>query len=101
MFRPAHGKLYVPQSGSLEFIVSVRYLLRTHRFRQAVETLQRAFGQQSSDVSEVVSRCTVRNARSPRTGTQRQSFHTGFADDLLRRLQQGGPEIAMVITFWL
>ena len=89
MFRPAHGKLYVPQSGCLEFIIGVLYVLQTHGFRQAVETLDREFGQQPGEVSEVVSRRPVRNTRFPRTGTKRQSFDPGFPNDLLRRLQQG------------
>jgi len=101
MFRPTHGKLNVTKAGRLEFVVCVLYLLRTHRFRQTIETLDREFGQQPGNISEVVSRRTVGNACSPRAGTERQSFDTGLADDLLRRLQQRGAEIPMVIAISL
>ena len=39
MFRPAHRKLYVAESGGFEFVVCLFYLSQAHGFGQPVETL--------------------------------------------------------------
>jgi hypothetical protein len=63
MFRPLHRELYVPQPGRLEIIVCIFDSLRIHGLRQPLESLGSQFGQQAGDISEVVSRRTMRDPR--------------------------------------
>jgi hypothetical protein len=98
VFRPMHRKLYVPQSSCFEVVLRILHLLRIHGFGKSLEALSSEFGQQTREVTKMVSRGTMGNARLTRTGAQRQSLHAGVPYDLLRGFQQGGAKVSMVIS---
>ena len=98
MLRPLHGELYVSQSGRFEIIVCILYSRRIHGFRQPLKSVGSEFGQQTGDISEVMSWGTVGNTRLPRTRTKRKALQTGGPYDLLRGFQQGGAKVSMMIS---